>query len=282
MAEQLQRDEGYTDVQYIKKEGIGEFEVALASGEANINMHIAPIAIMRLDAGDPIIFLAGRLIGCFEPFGSNQGRSVCDLKGKTVPMPKLRAGASTFATSMAAYVGLSHKDINCKLHSMAESMQLLVDGKIDAFIASVPEPHDLLRSQVVHGHAMVNSTRNQPWSQYFCCMVIGNRNFVHKHPVAAKKALRAILKATDICSYEQKRAARLLIDKSYAKSYDYILQALRETPYGNWREDNPEDTMRFYALCLQEVGRIKSNPQKIIAEGTDWRFLNKIKKELKG
>ena len=28
-------------------------------------------------------------------------------------------------------------------------------------------------------------------------------------------------------------------------------------------------------------GLIKSSPQKIIADGTDWRFLNELKRELK-
>ena len=28
-------------------------------------------------------------------------------------------------------------------------------------------------------------------------------------------------------------------------------------------------------------GMIKSTPQKVIAQGTDWRFLNELKKELK-
>jgi NitT/TauT family transport system substrate-binding protein len=27
---------------------------------------------------------------------------------------------------------------------------------------------------------------------------------------------------------------------------------------------------------------IKSSPQKLIAQGTDWRFLNELKKELEG
>jgi NitT/TauT family transport system substrate-binding protein len=27
---------------------------------------------------------------------------------------------------------------------------------------------------------------------------------------------------------------------------------------------------------------IKSSPQKLIAQGTDWRFLNALKKEMKG
>jgi NitT/TauT family transport system substrate-binding protein len=282
MAEQFLRDEGFTDVQYIKKEGIREFEAALASGEANINMYIAPDAIIRLDAGDPIVFLAGGHIGCFELFGNDRVRSVRDLKGKTVAVPELRGGASTFIASMAAYVGLAHEDINWELHSMAESMQLLIDGKIDAFIASAPELQDLRAKQVGHVHTVIDGTLDRPWSHYFCCMVVGNREFVWKHPVATKRALRAILKATDICGREPERVARLLTGKGYTKNYDYILQALKEIPYGNWREYNPEDTVRFYALRLHESGMIKSIPQKIIAEGTDWRFLNEIKKEMKG
>jgi NitT/TauT family transport system substrate-binding protein len=42
------------------------------------------------------------------------------------------------------------------------------------------------------------------------------------------------------------------------------------------------DTVRFYSLRLNEAGMIKSSPQKIIAQGTDWRFLRELKKELKG
>jgi len=37
----------------------------------------------------------------------------------------------------------------------------------------------------------------------------------------------------------------------------------------------------FYALRLNEIGMIKSNPQNLIAHGSDWRFLNELKRELK-
>jgi NitT/TauT family transport system substrate-binding protein len=113
-------------------------------------------------------------------------------------------------------------------------------------------------------------------------MVIANREFARKHPVATRRALRAILKAADICAREPERAARLLVDKGHMKNYDYALQVLKEIPYGRWREYDPEDTLRFHALRLHEVGMIKSSPQKIIAEGTDWHFLNELKQELKG
>jgi NitT/TauT family transport system substrate-binding protein len=32
---------------------------------------------------------------------------------------------------------------------------------------------------------------------------------------------------------------------------------------------------------MHDAGMIKSDPNKIITEGTDWRFLNEIKRELK-
>jgi len=131
------------------------------------------------------------------------------------------------------------------------------------------------------GHVVVNSGLDRPWSQYFCCMVVGHREFVRKHPVATKRALRAILKATDVCALEPDRAARSLVDKGLVKNYDYALQTMQEVPYNRWREYDPEDTVRFYALRLHEIGLIKSTPQKIIAQSTDWRFLNELKKELK-
>ena len=132
------------------------------------------------------------------------------------------------------------------------------------------------------GHSVVNSIKDPPWSQYFCCMVVSHREFVRKHPAATKRALRAILKAADACAADPARAARFLVDKGYAENYDYALQALREIPYNKWREFDHEDTVRSYALRLNEAGMIKATPQKIIARGTDWRFLNELKQDLKG
>jgi len=104
---------------------------------------------------------------------------------------------------------------------------------------------------------------------------------VQKHPIATKRALRAILKGADLCASEPDRAARMIIEKGFTPNYDYAVQALQEIPYNRWREYDPEDTVRFYALRLQEAGFIKSTPQKIIAQGTNWRFFNALKQELK-
>jgi len=93
--------------------------------------------------------------------------------------------------------------------------------------------------------------------------------------------MRAILKANDICASEPERIARRLVDWGYATRYDYALQALKELPYARWRDYDPEDTVRFYALRLHEARVIRSTPQRIISQGTDWRFLQELKRELK-
>jgi hypothetical protein len=90
-----------------------------------------------------------------------------------------------------------------------------------------------------------------------------------------------VLKATDLCASDPARVERRLVDGGFTPRYDYALEALGEVSYDKWREYDPEDTVRFYALRLREVGFIKSSPQKIIAENTDWRFLNELKRELK-
>ena len=128
---------------------------------------------------------------------------------------------------------------------------------------------------------ILNSAVDRPWSQYFCCLLAGNTDFIDQHPIATKRVVRAILKATDLCVTEPEQVAQRLVDRGFTQQYDYALQSLTEVPYMSWREYDPEDTMRFYALRLHEAGTITSNPNKIIADGTDWRFLHELKRELK-
>ncbi len=281
VAEELLKTEGFTEVHYVEKQGGKGIESALASGEADINMHFVAPTILRLDAGDPVVILAGGHIGCFELFGSEGVRAIRDLKGKTVAVSELGSPDHVFIASMVAYVGLDpQRDIQWVTYALDEAKRLLTESRIDALLALPPAAQELRAQRI--GHVVVNSALDHPWSQYFCCMVLGNREFVHKHPVATKRALRAILKAADLCASEPERAAQFIVENAYAKRYDYALQVMQDLPYRMWREYDPEDTVRFYALRLHEAGMIHSSPQKIIAQGTDWRFFNELKKELKG
>ena len=127
---------------------------------------------------------------------------------------------------------------------------------------------------------MVNSAVDRPWAQYFCCITVGNRAFVRKHPVATKRALRAILKASDLCALEPERAARSVWTRDTLGRLHLRAPDDAEVPYGKWREYDPEDTVRFYALRHEEVhGPVE--PAEAHRPGTDWRFLTELKKELK-
>jgi NitT/TauT family transport system substrate-binding protein len=145
------------------------------------------------------------------------------LKGKTVAVssPARRA----FVMSMAGYVGLNPRtEIAFVTPAPTAAMELLADGKVDAFLGFPPEPQELRARQI--GHVVVNTALDR-----FYCMAVGNKAFVRKHPVATKRALRALLKATDACSANLEHVVRVLVGKGYLRHYDYSLQALKEIPY---------------------------------------------------
>jgi NitT/TauT family transport system substrate-binding protein len=243
-------------------------------------LHFSAPLLIPIDAGDQIVILGGVHVGCFELFGNERIRTIVDLKGKKVGVPDLGTSPHVFVSTIASHVGLDPaKDINWITSPSISPLELFADGKIDAWLGFPPEPQELRARKI--GHVVVNSSLDRPWSQYYCCMLAGNRDFVRKHPIATKRAMRAILKATDLCVSDPMRVARRIVESGFTTEYEYALQTLKEVPYGKWREFDPEDTVRFFALRLREAGMIKSAPNRIIAQGTDWRFFNELKRELK-
>jgi len=281
IVEDLLRSEGFTEIRYVELPPTPAATIeAVARGETDFNLNYSINYVSAIDAGNSITLLAGVHVGCYELFSREGVRSIADLKGKSVGVGAVGSTGALLVTMMAAHVGLDPaKDIDWVTDPKVKPIELFVLGKVDAFLGFPPEPQDLRARQI--GNVIVNSAVDRPWSQYFCCMVGGNPDYVRKHPVATKRALRAILKAADLCATDPARVARRLVDGGFTPRYEYALQALREIPYDKWREYDPEDTIRFYALRLRDVGFIKSTPQKIIAENTDWRFLSELKRELK-
>src|SRR5262249_6800427 len=190
-----------------------------------------------------VVFLAGAHIGCFEVFGGERLMRISDLKGKTVPVSMLDGTEYVFFASIAAHIGLDpRKDVNWLVRDTDEAMQLFIDGKVDAYIGFPPRPQELRARRV--GHVILTSALARPWSQYFCCVVTGRREFVAKYPVATKRAVRAILKGADLCAAEPQRSARTLMERKFTSRADYAEQVLRELPYARWRGEDPQGTIR--------------------------------------
>jgi NitT/TauT family transport system substrate-binding protein len=112
-------------------------------------------------------------------------------------------------------------------------------------------------------------------------MIASSSRFVETCPVATKRVLRAILKAADMCASDPEQAARLSVEGQFTDGYDYAVEGLKDARFDRWREFDPEDTLRFYALRMHEVGFLKPNPNSIVATGSNWSFLDELKRELK-
>jgi len=280
VAEALLRTEGLTDVSYVDiDKRRTSLTTAIAENDADFTLDFAPHIIQAIDAGARVTVLSGVHSGCFELFGQNEIRSISDLRGKSVGV-NLLGLQDTFLTAIAANVGLDPvKDIHWVTEPLPNPLELFAEGKIEAFLGTAPEPQELRARGI--GRVIFNSNVDRPWSQYFCCMLSGNADFVRRYPAATKRVLRAILKAADLCASDPTLVARRIVEGGFGANYDRALQTVAELSYDRWREYDAEDTLRFYALRLHDAGLIKSSPNKIIAENTDWRFLNELKRELK-
>jgi NitT/TauT family transport system substrate-binding protein len=275
VCEALLRAEGFTDVRYVHTT-VPTISDDLARGRFDFASSLSLDHISAIDAGVPITILTGVHAGCYELFAHGEIRGIKDLKGKSVGM----LGTTVLIATLAAYVGLDPKtDLTMVNDTAAKPLELFAQGKLDAYLAFPPEPQELHARKV--GHVILRTAVDRPWSQYFCCTLAGNREFAARYPVATKRVVRAFLKAADLCASAPEQAARLIVDGGFTERYDYALQTLSENPYTVWREFDAEDSIRFYALRLHELGMIKNSPKRILADGTDWRFLDEVKRELK-
>jgi NitT/TauT family transport system substrate-binding protein len=280
LAEDLAHAKGFTDVQYVDL--TTTTLAAVASGEADMAMSAVGVPIVRADADDSVVILGGVHVGCMELFASSAVRSMSDLKGRRVATPNQGSGNHVHFAAMAAYVGIDpNRDLTLVFDDPPDAARQFSAGQVDALMGFPPWPQEMRAKGV--GHVILNTHTDRPWSQYFCCVLVANRAFVQKHPVATKRGLRAILEAADICVAEPERAARTIVDRGFADDVGLALQMIKhDVAYDRWRDYDPEDTVRFFSLRLQEVGMIKSGPDAIIQKGTNWRFFNELKQELKG
>ncbi len=280
LAEEFLHLEGFTEVEWVQLP-TSKALAGVNAGAADMTMEATPTLVYSLDRGKKFVILAGIHAGCYELFGHENVQSVRDLKGKRVSVYDTLGGSDhILLSSMLAYVGIDPKTVTwVPDEKPGDAMRRFVEHEVDAFMGFAPQPQELRARKI--GHVILNTTEDRPWSQYFCCALVASRDFVTRYPVATKRALRAHLKAADACAREPERAARYLVDKGFEPRYEIGLEVIKSLPYARWREANPEDTLRFHALRLHEVGMIKSNPNDLIAKSSDWRFLNELKRELK-
>ena len=264
IAEDLLRAEGFTDVRYVSVAGGFAQPQRVASAEIDFGLTFAASVVWHLDRGVPVTSLAGLHSGCYELFAHEPVRTVRDLKGRRVGIKTLSSSGHLYVAIMANHVGLDpQRDIEWV--TSPDAMELFADGKVDAFLGFPPEPQELRAREV--GRVILTTATENPWSQYLCCMLFGNREFIRAYPVATKRALRAILKATDVCATDPASAARRLVDAGFTPRYDYALQVLTEIPYDRWREFDPEELDALLRAAAARSGHDPIQPERAPRRG---------------
>jgi NitT/TauT family transport system substrate-binding protein len=278
ISEELLRAEGFTDVRFVTAGTGPDSSDWIAHGEVDFDWNFPPTLIGQIHGGVPIRILAGMHAGCLELIANDSVRGIADLKGRRVGIDISGGNTHKLLIITTAYLGLDPvKDIEWV--TGADAVEMFVEGKIDAFLATPPQPQ-MMRERKL-GHVILSTSVDRPWSQYYCCMLSVTTDYVSRSPVATKRVLRALLKAVDLCISDPERVARVAAEKGFVGRYDYALQTMSDVRYDRWRDYDPEDSIRFYALRMNETGMTTASPQQIIADGTDWRFINELKRELK-
>jgi NitT/TauT family transport system substrate-binding protein len=261
--------------------GAAQDKAIWRNSDVDFNLNFSGPLLLEIDRGLSTTILAGIHVGCFELFAREGIRSVADLKGRTVGVQSLESPPHVFLSAMATLVGLNPaKDIEWVTSAKVKPIELFTEGKIDAFLGFPPEPQRLRAQTSVASSS--TARRIAHGRSIFAACWRGIANSSERIPIATKRVVRAMLRATDLCVSEPALVAQRMVDRGFTPRLDYAVQTLADVPYNRWREYDPEDTIRFYALRLREAGMIKSSPAKLIADGADWRFLNEVRRELGG
>ena len=83
ISEELLRAEGFTDIRYVAYP-IDVFVQAIGRGDADFSTTEATWLLQQIDAGAPLVAVAGVHVGCYELFAQQGIRRIGDLKGKRV------------------------------------------------------------------------------------------------------------------------------------------------------------------------------------------------------
>jgi NitT/TauT family transport system substrate-binding protein len=283
-------EEGFTDIRYIDAAGRPRDWATKGTvdfGAVHPEEHVAAV-----DAGAPLLALAGLHSGCQEVWVGPGIASIRDLRGKRIAVFKKDTGDqffNFFATALA-YVGIDPlKDVTFFEVDRGYSVMLnaFVDGRSDAFLAAADGAALLRRNPRSLSTKILDQSADKPWSQYFCCLLVANRDWARQNPVAAKRFTRAVLRASDATVKDRPGAARKGVGHFTSilplgsLSVEQILNETIAMPSYDWRELEPEETLRFFALRLNDVKLIKSTPTQIIAQGSDVGFMHQLRKELK-
>jgi NitT/TauT family transport system substrate-binding protein len=286
VVEDLLREEGFKDIQITEK-----FKVH--NGGADIGATFGNDLATKIDAGLPFVAIAGTHTGCIQMWAQPGINTIRDLRGKRIDVYSTTAiedmGYGMWVSYLAD-VGLSPSDVRFSVvtdppmvgthhEPVNQALQNFLAGRSDAILAFVEQGPALRANPNNPGHLIFDMAIDKPWSQYYCCLLVATRDYATANPWATKRATRAILRGIDIVTKDRKAAVDIAVKKGFATDASQMLAAIQPLNYG-WREYDPAESLRYFALKLADAKLIKKTPAQIVAE-TDFSFFRQMQRELR-
>jgi NitT/TauT family transport system substrate-binding protein len=287
LSEPFLREEGFTDIQYGATGGPGE-------GTAEFGVIYGNGLVAAVDAGAPVIAVAGAHTGCIELWARPGINTIADLRGKRIAIntKTLTVAGNTatdlfygFFVSLLAYVGMQPGDANFIEIGADKSVNAyFVDGKADAILTAGAAGPVLHGTKDNPGRVILDTAADKPWSQNYCCLLVTNREWARANPVAVRRATRAILRSVDAGKRDLRATAKVAIERGAyngtpAITEQVVYDVIKDQSF-DWRDYDPEETVRFFALRLGDAKLIKKTPAQIIADGTDFAYFRRLRTEL--
>ena len=296
LAERYLLEEGFTHVQFVNTEFTARGWIT--KNLADFACAHSEFAVGAIADGLPLVVLSGLHSGCLELWVRDGITDVHDLRGKriSVRVKDIRDMFYAWFAILLGTIGIALKDVDfveAGPEDYPGMVRAFTNGRADAVLAGGPQGPRLKRLPIRPGHVILETMTQMPWSQYFCCNLVANRDWARQNPIATKRVTRALLRATDAAASDHTSAARDAVAVIAARSKEIggpaasgnfedesiVTDTMAMCTY-NWRELDPEDTLRFFALQLANVGLVTSTPHQIIA-GSNFAYMRQLKGELK-
>jgi NitT/TauT family transport system substrate-binding protein len=275
------REEGFTDVRYVATSFIERGWVL--NHEADVAPGHPEMIVASLDAGVPFVMLAGLHSGCLEVWVGPGIQTIGQLRGRKIAVRRTDTSDEYYAffATLLGYVGIDPlKDVEFIAAGTGAGMiSAFIEGRADAVLAAATNGPLFRRLPKLPGQRILATMTDKPWSQYLCCTLMADRDWARQNPIATKRVTRAVLRATDAAAKDPARAAHDAAAALGVADESLVRETMAMCTY-NWRELDPEETLRFFALRLADAKLITTTPQQLIAQGTDLAYMRQLRKEL--
>ena len=177
VAEELVRAEGFSDVRLsISRPAAADVRDGRQRAAGHLAWLRAGGVVRQMDVGTPITVLAGvhpGLPGAVRPRAGQRHQGPEGQERRHSPRTRLCAAASS-SSSWRPMSGSTRPGTSTGSRAPRSTpWRLFAAGKVDAFFGGPPDAQEL-RSRNI-GRVIFRTATDRPWSQYFCCVLVGKR-----------------------------------------------------------------------------------------------------------